>query len=80
MPQKSPGTLTSPRDQALKIGTAPQGFDNGDEYDAQAGVPKSMAGGVYKDSAEGLPDDVKLPQGNLPQAPDPSPFKLSGGA
>lgn len=32
--------------------------------------------GVYKDSAENLPDATKLPQGNLPQAPDPNPFNL----
>ena len=68
MPQPSPGSLTSSRKRALEIGTASQGFDNGEE-------PDVWPDGVYKDAAEGLPDDVKLPQGNMPQAPDPSPFK-----
>lgn len=32
--------------------------------------------GAYKDNVEGMPQDDKLPTGELPQAPDPSPFKI----
>lgn len=32
--------------------------------------------GKYKDRANDLPEDGKLPTGNMPKAPDPSPFAL----
>ena len=32
--------------------------------------------GTYKDACEDLPENVKLPTGNMPMAPAPSPFKL----
>lgn len=45
-----------------------------DKYDANHGK--------YKDNAENLPEDTKLPTGNMPKAPDPSPFKMgpTGGS
>jgi len=45
----SPGSLTSPRKRALEIGTNPQGFESAPlDYVPQAGVPASMAGGLYQ--------------------------------
>ncbi len=32
--------------------------------------------GTYADQAEGLPEDVALPSGSIPKAPDPNPFKM----
>lgn len=39
-PPPSPGTLRSSRTQALKMGTAPAGFEGQIDYDTQAGVPR----------------------------------------
>jgi hypothetical protein len=43
-----------------------------DEYDSQHGT--------YKDEIHNLPDDVKLPTGQMPQAPDPKPFSVGSQA
>ena len=73
------GTLRSPRKRALEMGTEASKFSAPDDhYDAAAGTPRGMGGGVYKDVAEELPEATKLPTGSLPQAPDPSPFTLKG--
>lgn len=42
------------------------------EYDAQHGT--------YKDNIHELPEDTKLPTGQMPKAPDPKPFVLGGQA
>lgn len=73
MPISSPGTLRSPRKQALAMGTSPAGFmDSGAMYDSQAGVPKDMSGGHYQSqgpfvSTAGSPINTSIP------------FALTGG-
>ena len=51
--------------------------------DAPANVQPDSYDGKYKDAVESLPEDVRLPTGQMPKAPDPSPFTLgplqSGG-
>lgn len=36
--------------------------------------------GSYKDTIHELPEDTKLPTGQMPKAPDPTPFKLGSMA
>ena len=33
----------------------------------------------YVDPVDSMSDDEKLPMGQMPQAPDPSPFTINGG-
>lgn len=68
----SPGSLRSPRKQALAMGTAPGTLSEGVAYDSNAGVPSSMAGGHYQTqgpfvTASGSPINTT------------TPFALSGG-
>jgi hypothetical protein len=44
--------------------------------DAPETVQPDSYDGKYKDRANDLPEDSKLPTGNMPKAPDPSPFTL----
>lgn len=48
----------------------------GRAYEDYSDKLKSTQGDYTADPCETAPDDQRYPQGNLPQAPDPSPFKL----
>ena len=72
MPISSPGSLRSPRKQALAMGTTPGMFLAEAPYDSQAGVPSSMAGGHYQD----LPPQINT--GTKP-VEALSPFTVSSG-
>jgi len=65
------GTNTrTPRTQAEKIGTNPEGFKGVPDYNPQGGHPTGtgMPGGVYTHSEPESPDAGPLPT-------QPSPFK-----
>lgn len=73
MPISSPGSLRSPRSQALGMGTVPSGFtDLSAGYDTQAGVPSNVAGGHYQSAGP------FVTTGGAPLN-TPTPFALSGG-
>jgi len=64
----SPGNLNSSRKQALRIGTASNGFPASPPYNDQAGTPADVAGGNYECNVDGPA---------APAAPvNPSPFKV----
>jgi hypothetical protein len=66
---------TKNEENANSIGQERQHNDATQQYDAEHGA--------HRDNVEGMPQDDKLPTGELPQAPDPSPFRigpLGGGA
>ena len=68
----SPGSLRSPRTQALKMGTDPRGFEGQMPYDAHAGIPMGTpsAGQKYQSagpflSESGGPINTPTPFANL---------------
>ncbi len=72
MPISSPGSLRSPRKQALSMGTSPSLFTGEAAYDSQAGVPSAMAHGHYQD----LPPQLDT---NTKPMDSTTPFVLSSG-
>jgi hypothetical protein len=72
MPISSPGTLRSPRKQALSMGTVPSLFTGEALYDSQAGVPAAMAQGHYQD----LPPQIST---STTPVDSNTPFALSSG-
>jgi hypothetical protein len=69
MSQKSPGSLRSPRNRALEIGTESSGFTDNAAGAYENGAPAGQGGGgSYRQDTDHTPD---------PGPPvDPSPFKL----
>lgn len=59
MPISSPGSLRSPRSQALSMGTTPGMFLAEAPYDCCAGVPSVMAGGHYQDQSPQIDTNTK---------------------
>lgn len=54
---------------------APGNFPVDAPYDAQAGVPSALAGGVYKDDAQAKSPPAVVPSKSWPQSnADPAPF------
>ena len=71
MAHKGPGMRT-PRTRALELGTAVAGFEGAPDsstYNAQAGMPVALAGGVYKH------EDARL--NKFPSKSEKSPFKAT---
>lgn len=54
-PMPSPGSLRSPRNRALEIGTTPAGFATGVPYDIAAGIPASAKVGLGQRYTEPAP-------------------------
>ena len=48
----------------------------GKTYEDFSDKCKAKEGEYQEAPVKSAPDDQRYPQGNLPQAPDPSPFKL----
>lgn len=63
----------TPRTQAMKLGTSAKGFEGALPYDAQSGIPASMAAGQYKDFAE---DAKASPSQIKPSVASGLPFAL----
>ena len=59
---------TKNEENATSVGQERQFTDATQQYDAEHGD--------HTDNVEGMAPDDKLPTGELPQAPDPSPFRI----
>lgn len=72
VPPPSPGHLRSSRTQALKMGTAPSGFEGQIDYDVQAGVPRLP--GFPTGVAQGIAPQINAAGAGA--VPTPVPFAL----
>lgn len=59
---------TKNEENATSVGQERQHNDATQQYDAEHGS--------HADNVEGMSQDDKLPTGELPKAPDPSPFRI----